>query len=229
MPVPSNVAGLVKSVNVGRLEPNPAKRNETAIGKAPVPGPVWVTRPGVAKGRSGLAGDAVGDQRHHGGDDQAVYVFAREDLDSWEAKLGRTLVDGSFGENLTTVGLDPNGAILGERWRVGERLLLQVTGPRIPCKTFAWRMGVRGWARRFTESGRSGAYLKVLEPGPVCAGDPVTVVERPAHNVDVTTALFALTLKPVLLGVLLQAGESLSDQMREEIKKELQKAGAVAT
>jgi len=217
--------GWVKSVNLGVLVPNPAKDNLTAIDKRPASSPVWVSDPGRRKGASGVEGDHVGDQKHHGGSEQAVYAFAREDLDEWERKLGRSLPDGTFGENLTTVGVDPNGALLGERWQVGQQLVLQVTGPRIPCKTFAIRMGEPGWARRFTEEGRPGAYLRVLEPGPVCSGDPVNIVHRPSHGVDVTTALFALTIKPKLLRELLAAEEDLSEGIRAELDKELNKAG----
>ena len=45
-----------------------------------------------------------------------------------------------FGENLTTSGLDVDGAV-GERWQVGDEVVLEVAGPRIPCSTFAARMG----------------------------------------------------------------------------------------
>ena len=90
----------------------------TGIDKQPVPGPVRVAAPGPKGiGGSGLAGDAVCHKRHHGGDDQAVYAVAREDLDDWERELGRTLPAGSFGENLTTQGVDVSGALIGERWR----------------------------------------------------------------------------------------------------------------
>jgi MOSC domain-containing protein YiiM len=191
------------------------------MSKRPVDGTVLVRAPGPVKGESGVAGDAIGDRRHHGGGDQAVYAFAREDLDDWEVKLGRSLSDGSFGENLTTVGIDPNEAPIGERWRVGRQLLLQVTAPRVPCRTFAHWIGETGWIRRFTEAGRPGAYLKVLEPGPVRAGDPITVVHRPSHGVSITMALYALTTKPGLLGELLAAGADLPDAMRENIEAKL--------
>src|SRR5580658_7962823 len=91
----------VQSVNVGTLARNLAKDNWTAIDKRPTGRPVWVSAPGTVKGRSGLAGDAIGDRPHHGGDDQAVYAFAREDLDRWQAELGHAVPDGWFGENLT--------------------------------------------------------------------------------------------------------------------------------
>ncbi|WP_235950285.1 MOSC domain-containing protein [Phycicoccus flavus] len=131
---------------------------------------------------SGVVGDDVLNGRHHGGSAQAVYAVAREELDHWSGELGRELADGTFGENLTTEGLDVDGALVGERWRVGE-VLLEVTGPRTPCANFAAWMGEKGWVRRFTEHGRPGVYLSVLEAGTVSAGDPVSVEHRPGHDV----------------------------------------------
>ena len=97
-----------------------------------------------------------------------------------------------FGENLTTSGLDVDGAVVGERWRVGSALL-EVTGPRIPCATFAAWMGERGWVRRFTERGRTGAYLAVVEAGAVGAGDAVEVLDRPGHGITVPEVFRAFT------------------------------------
>jgi len=216
-------AACVKSVNVGSLVPGSAKGPPTAINKLPVEGAVWVRGPATAKGASGVEGDSVGDREHHGGTEQAVYAFAREDLDYWQAELSRELPDGMFGENLTTVGIDPSLAPIGERWQVGRDLVLQVTGPRIPCKNFTARMGEPGWARRFTETGRPGAYLKVLEAGQISAGDPITILHTPSHGVDVQLALFALTIKPELLLELLAAGDDLEKGLRAEIEKKLQR------
>ena len=107
----------VLSVNVGRPRPNPWKDiRSTGIDKRPVEGPVAVTAPGPKGGGAvGLAGDRVYDVRHHGGTDQAVYAYAREDLDAWAAQMGVTLRNGVFGENLTTEGLAVNAALIGER------------------------------------------------------------------------------------------------------------------
>ena len=95
----------------------------------------------------GLVGDRVYDVNHHGGPDQAVYAYAREDLDRWEAELGRPLANGNFGENLTTADLDVNGALIGERWRIGPDVVLEVSCPRIPCATFQ-AAGACGWIKR---------------------------------------------------------------------------------
>lgn len=173
----------VHSLNIGRGSPTPhASAPSTGIDKRPV-GEVEVRDPGPKQGGlgSGLVGDTIGDQRHHGGRTQAVYAYAREDLDWWSGQLGRPLRDGMFGENLTTLGVDCTTARIGEVWRVGS-VVLRVEVPRIPCGTFARHMGVPRWVRRFTEAGRTGAYLSVVEPGTVRAGDPV-VVERPDHDV----------------------------------------------
>ncbi|MER5767940.1 MOSC domain-containing protein [Streptomyces sp. NPDC001985] len=186
----------------------------TAIDKRPVDGPVWVSGPGPkGVGGSGLAGDEIGDPRHHGGDDQAVYAVAREDLDFWEGELGRPLRNGIFGENLTTSGIEVNAALVGERWRIGGRAVLEATTGRIPCRTFAAWMGEKGWVRRFTRQARTGAYLRVVEPGPIRAGDPVEIVHRPDHGVTVTMAFLAGTTQRTLLPEVLAAGEALHSEL----------------
>jgi MOSC domain-containing protein YiiM len=179
----------------------------TGIDKRPATGPVQVRAPGP-KGTglgSGLVGDQVFATAHHGGDDQAVYAYAREDLDAWEAELGRTLPGGVFGENLTTSGLDVNGAVIGERWRIGEQVVLEVAVPRIPCGTFARWMAEQGWVKRFTIRALPGAYLRVVVPGELRAGDPVVVVSRPEHDVTIGVTFRALTREPELLPRLLEA------------------------
>ena len=134
---------------------------------------------------SGLVGDVISDLQHHGGDRQAVYAYAREELDAWEVRLGRELPNGMFGENLTTADLDVDGALVGERWGVGDEVVLEVCGGRVPCATFAHRMGVRGWLKKFTEVARSGAYLSIESGGTVRPGDAIEVLTRPAHGVTV--------------------------------------------
>jgi MOSC domain-containing protein YiiM len=208
------------SVNVGRPRPNPWKRlPATGIDKRPVDGPVAVTAPGPkGTGEVGLAGDRAHDVKHHGGVDQAVYAYAREDLDSWAAELDRPLANGAFGENLTTLGLDVNGALIGERWRIGADVVLEVTSARIPCVTFQGRLGIDGWIRRFTEAARPGAYLRVIEPGDVRAGDPVTIVHRPAHDVTVEVAFRAMTREPELLPRL-AAADALHPEAKAVVRR----------
>ncbi|MGW5350584.1 MOSC domain-containing protein [Streptomyces sp. NPDC004031] len=215
----------VLSVNVGRPQPNPWKGLEaTGIDKQPVTGPVAVTAPGPkGTGAVGLAGDRVYDVKHHGGTHQAVYSFAREDLDRWAAVFGRALPSGSFGENLTTTGYDVNEALIGERWRIGGPggPLLEVSCPRIPCVTFAGWLGEQGWMKRFTQDARPGPYLRVVEPGELASGDTLEVVHRPAHHdVTVSLAFRALTTEPGLLPRLLDA-DALPPEDLAAVRKRL--------
>ncbi|WP_432151165.1 MOSC domain-containing protein [Streptomyces sp. bgisy029] len=206
------------SVNVGRPSPVPSAGGPgglSGIDKRPYEGSVRVSDPGPkGSGGSGLAGDAVCDLRHHGGSDQAVYAFAREDLDAWERQLGgRALADGSFGENLTTAGVDVSGALIGERWRVGPELLLEVTSGRVPCRTFADHIGEEKWVRRFTREAVTGAYLRVIEPGTIRAGDPVEIVHRPDHEVTAALQFRATTTERTLLPSLLAAASALHPEV----------------
>ncbi|HEX9999520.1 MAG TPA: MOSC domain-containing protein [Actinoplanes sp.] len=211
-------SGKVLTVNVGVARPNPAKKLKfTGIDKVPVDEAVEVRAPGpkTIGLHSGLIGDPIGDPKHHGGDDQAVYAYAREDYDWWEGELGRTLPGGHFGENLTTVGLDVNGAVIGEVWRVGDRLELQPTFGRIPCATFQAKMGERGWVKRFSRTNRTGAYLRVVTPGAVRAGDPIEVVRRPEHGVTIAEAFRIYMHEPESLARLLDAPELPADLLAE--------------
>jgi MOSC domain-containing protein YiiM len=213
---------VVLSVNIGVPRENPWKTTgTTGIDKRPVPGPVAVHAPGPkGTGAVGLAGDRVYDVDHHGGDDQAVYAYAREGLDRWAARLGKPLADGVFGENLTTLGIDVDAALIGERWRVGPELLLEVSCPRIPCGTFQGWMAERGWMKTFTAAAEPGAYLRVLEPGEISPGDVITVESRPDHDVSVALAFRALTTESELLPRLLVA-DALPEEDLARVRKRL--------
>jgi MOSC domain-containing protein YiiM len=175
----------VISVNVGRSRDAEwaGRLRRTAIDKRPVAGPVdvrWL----------GLAGDEQADTQNHGGREQALYVYAREDLDWWVERLSRELVNGMFGENITTTGLDITGALIGEVWRLGTAVV-QITAARIPCVVFAGWVDERQWVRRFADAGRPGAYLRVLQEGTVRAGDGLEIISRPAERVTLAEAMAA--------------------------------------
>jgi MOSC domain-containing protein YiiM len=205
--------GVLRSVNVGiPREAAWAGIGRTSIDKTPVTGPVEVHRLGVA-------GDQVSDTRHHGGPDQAVYAFAREQLDWWAEQLDDELRDGEFGENLTTGGLAIDDSEVGERWRIGT-VLLEVASVRTPCNDFKSWVGRNGhdnaaWVRRFTEHGRPGPYLRVVQPGVLVAGDPIDVVHRPGHGVTVSLMFRALNREPELLPRLLEV-DGLVEQARRK-------------
>lgn len=210
----------VLSVNLAR--PRPTTTNSagrTGIDKRPV-AELRLRAPGVAKGEGGAAGDLIGDTRHHGGDGQAVYLVAAEELAHWSSELAEEqlasplrvpLTPGAFGENITTAGVDVDAWRVGTRLAVGDQAVLEVTGPRVPCATFAERMGVRGWVRRFAERGRTGAYAAVVEPGPVRPGDRVRALEVPSHEVDVPLVFRAFMGDRTAARVVLDAGVLRAD------------------
>ena len=156
----------VVSVNAGRAELMKigARTVSTGIWKAPV-------ERGYA-GTLGLSGDVVADEEHHGGLDQALYLYSCEDYAFWAGELGGVPEPGTFGENLTLSSFGPEPVRIGDRFRVGAALV-EATAPRIPCSVFAARMGEGNWVKRFAAARRPGLYVRVLEPGEVAAGDGV--------------------------------------------------------
>jgi MOSC domain-containing protein YiiM len=170
---------------VHAIIPNPGETPDvTAIDKRPRAGRLDV-------GPLGFVLDTQVDSRHHGGVEQALYAYADEDAAWWARELGRRIPAGLFGENLRTSGIDVSGAEIGERWRIGssDMVLAEVTSPRIPCMTFEKRMTEPHWVKRFTRARMPGAYLRVITPGALAAGDPVHVLHRPGHGVTVADLL----------------------------------------
>jgi MOSC domain-containing protein YiiM len=201
------------SINVGRARAVPwGQLKRSAIDKRAHQGMLFVSP-------SGVDTDERADPIHCT-PDQAVYAFAREELTSWEAQLGRPLPNGLFGENLTTLGLDVDGAVIGERWQVGGLLLLEVSSPRIPCAVFSGFIGEEHWAKRFTERGRPGAYLRVIRPGLIQAGDSINILERPLHGLTVEDVFRARTGARELWPRLLEA-PALSTLLRDWVEHRL--------
>ncbi|MEP6650897.1 MAG: MOSC domain-containing protein [Lapillicoccus sp.] len=179
--------------------------HRTAIDKRPV-------REQVHIGPLGLVGDEQVD-KSHGGPDRAIYVYADEDAAWWATRLDREIPPGLFGENLRTTGLDVTDARVGEQWRVGDDVVLEVRRIRTPCENLALRMGIREFHLDFLRSGRVGAMCRVLEEGDVRAGDPVQRVLRPPHHVTIgRLARDAVT--PEHMQELLDSGVPLASGVR---------------
>jgi MOSC domain-containing protein YiiM len=176
---PEDATGaVIRSVNVGlpRQVEWRGQTVTTAIWKEPVAGAIRVE--GV-----NLVGDDQADRRVHGGTDKAVYAYAVEDYDWWGAQVG-SLGPGTFGENLTTAGVDLTAAFIGDRWHVGTAVL-EVSQPRTPCFKLGIRMGDDTFTRTFALAGRPGAYLRIIQPGQIQAGDHVRVVPAVKPSISV--------------------------------------------
>jgi MOSC domain-containing protein YiiM len=188
----------------------------TAIDKRPVDGPVRV-------GALGLAGDTQCDTERHGGRDKALYAYAEAEAQRWAAELGRPTQPGMFGENLTVRALAVTDAVVGEQWRMGAEVRVEVTSPRLPCTTFARHVEQPRWVRRFSDRTDVGVYLRVLQPGWVTAGDPIQRLHVPKHGVtarEVFTAIMNGPLDPDRMRLLL-AGDALAVALRPYLERAL--------
>ena len=150
---------------------------QTGIDKRPISGAVRFEN-------EQLHGDVIGDKSAHGGYDQAVYAYAREDADWWEQEIALTIENGRFGENLTTQGVDVSAAVIGERWRVGS-VILEVSQPRIPCRTFAGFWKRPTLIKEFMAAGKPGTYLRIIQEGEITAGDEIEIIHLPSHGITI--------------------------------------------
>src|SRR5215210_1321021 len=208
---------IVETVNVGVPRPVEVDGQTvwTAIWKDPVEGRVPLR--GV-----NLRGDDQADRTVHGGPDKAVYAYAAEDTEWWEAELGRSLGAGAFGENLTTRGLPVSGAVIGERWAVGSTEL-EVAQPRVPCFKLGFRMGDPRFLKRFAAADRPGAYLRIVREGDIGAGDQIKVLSRPAHGITSALVARAWLREPELRPAVLEATE-LPDGLRAWLAEQVANA-----
>jgi len=167
------------SVNLGeeRALQHKDRVEHTGIFKFPVEGPVKVTK-------LGLEGDIILSKKHHGGLDQAVYVYGGADYAWWSEELKKQISPGTFGDNLTIRDLESAQLNIGDSIHIGD-VTLQITAPRIPCTTFAARMNDSQWVKRFRHAERPGLYCRVIQEGFVKAGNPVSIEKYTDETISV--------------------------------------------
>jgi MOSC domain-containing protein YiiM len=165
------------SINIGSPQVLAGSATPTGIVKTPRSGPVMIDEMGVPS-------DAVLDKKHHGGRDQAVYLYLQSDYDWWATEVGNPFPPGTFGENLTIAGIDGKTLAIGDRLRIGD-VLLEVTYHRTPCATLGRKMGDPRWVKRFAKALRPGGYTRVLAAGTVEAGMAVDYVPFTGERVTV--------------------------------------------
>jgi len=178
--------GRVRSINIAatsQAQSWSGSGNRTGINKQSVQGLIHF-------GPEGVVGDTVVDRKHHGGYDKAVYAYAYEDALWWAEKIGRDIPAGSFGENLTTEGIDVTNAVIGECWQIGD-LLLEVAEPRIPCSVFSGFWDRPTLIKEFTEANRSGAYLRIIDEAMIEKGNAISVASRPTHGITIADVFAA--------------------------------------
>lgn len=163
--------GIEKEIQVGNSV------DRTGIFKLPVQKAVQVTE-------LGLEGDFIASQKHHGGPDQAVYIYGTTDYEWWEKELGVDIQPGTFGENLTISDLESGPFHVGDFLHIGD-VTLQVTMPRVPCATFASRMENPLWVKKFRQAERPGFYCRVKREGVIKAGESVSLEKFTGETISI--------------------------------------------
>ncbi|MBT0566321.1 MOSC domain-containing protein [Williamsia sp. CHRR-6] len=206
------MTGTVVAVCAAGTPVTLARTGDTGIAKTPLAGAVAFTT-------EGIDGDLILDRTHHGGPDQAVYAYSEAEAKRWSQEIGFTPAPGWFGENLRLADVAVSDALIGERWRIGTDVVVEVSMPRVPCRTFAEWAERPQWVKRFTERGDVGTYLRVVTEGEVRAGDAVQVLSRPDRQVSIRD-FFAGTVSDELLTQLASAPE-VAAKVRSEAQRAL--------
>jgi len=206
------------SVNIGREHgiPNAKASGKTGIYKLPVNAPVQITSDGIPE-------DVICDTKHHGGPDQAIYIFGAADYQWWSGALGRELAPGTFGENLTISDLESAQLRVGDILVIGT-VRLQVTSPRMPCVTLAARMGDATFNEQFLQAERPGLYCRVLQAGQIQAGENVRLERYGGETITILEMFrdyYDTILGEAKLRFYLAA--PISIRARSEKEKQLQK------
>ena len=209
------------SINIGKEQQQ--QRNDhvetTGIYKEPVDGQVEIKF-------IGIAGDAIVDKKNHGGPDQALYIYGGADYAWWAKEVGRELAPGTFGDNLTISDLESASFNVGDFIHVGEATL-QVTSPRIPCGTFARRMGDPQWVKKFRAAERPGLYVRVIKEGMIKAGDEITVESYSGKTISIVQMYRDYYDKNKSVETLRQHLDApIAIRARNELEEELQKLKA---
>ncbi len=209
------------SVNIGREQTLRRKDRieKTGIFKNPLSKPVQVTK-------LGLDNDVIVSKKHHGGPDQALYIYGLPDYEWWSKELGKEMTPGLFGENLTISELKSASFNIGDVLHVGE-VVIQVTAPRIPCSTFASRMGAPQWVKKFRRAERPGLYCRVLQEGLIEAGNSVFIERYTGETLGIVEMFRDYYVKDKSMETLLRhLNAPIAIRARREIELELQKLKA---
>ncbi len=205
---------LLDSIQIGSARPSAAGAlNTTGIYKEPVQTAIIAT--------SGLVDDVVVDTKNHGGPDQAVYLYTRDDYDYWERELQVPLAGGYFGENLTISGFASADINVGDRFELGS-VTLEATAARIPCAVFQERMDLTHWVHRFREGARPGVYCRVIGEGNVTTGDEVKHTVAADQNITIAETLDLYYDRSASVERIEQALRSpIAERLRDDLERRL--------
>lgn len=166
------LAGKVQQVgNPNAIDPM-ERQWETGIFKEIVTDKLWL-------GETGLIGDEVGDLKHHGGPDKAIFAYPIKHYEYWKKELDIAEMGiGAMGENLAVVHMDEHSVCVGDTYQFGDAVI-QVSQPRQPCWKPARRFRIKDFALQIQNTGKTGWYYRVVKEGYVQGSLELTLLERP--------------------------------------------------
>lgn len=207
----------ILSINRARAEPieHAKASGRTGIYKRPVASLVNIKK-------QGLGGDTIVDTDHHGGVDQAIYVYGAPDYAWWKEKYDLDLAPGTFGENITITDFESAQAVIGDRFHFGK-VILEITSPRIPCVTLMRRMNDRTFLKKFRAAERPGVYCRVIQEGSIQSGDAAQYTPYDGVGISVI-ALFRDFFDPCLDEITIRRHLAAPIAIRSRREKELQLA-----
>ena len=206
------------SVNIGqkRTQPKGDGLEITGIYKLPTQEPVEIKSLGIPR-------DVICDAKNHGGPDQAIYIYGTVDYDWWSDELGKQLEPGTFGENLTISELESTRFNIGDRLHIGTTIL-EITAPRIPCSTFARRMGDPQFVKKYTQAARPGLYCRVIRVGIVQVGDEVKAEHYQGRTSSIADIFRDYHDKQISAGQLRHHLEApVAIRLRQDLEEKLQR------
>lgn len=88
---------------------------------------------------------------------------------------------GGFGENIVTQNesMSEENVCIGDIYRLGKDVQIQVSEPRAPCFKLNHRFQVKDMSKRSQDARKTGWYYRVLKEGYIEAGDEMVLIERP--------------------------------------------------
>jgi len=122
----------------------------------------------------GIVGDEHRDTQGHGGPERALCFYSLELIDALRTE-GHPVAPGGMGENITTAGIDHQMVQPGDRFGLGEEVVVEVTRYTTPCTNIRESFQDADFTRvsQKLNPGWSRYYARVIRGGEIRPGDSI--------------------------------------------------------
>ncbi len=172
MSIPS-LSITIDALFMGRIENRWEGRPPSAISKRLADGKRRIET-------HGFVDDAQADLDNHGGAEKAIHHYPTDHYALWiaEGAVPAETIPSAFGENIAARGMTEDVICIGDILRLGSATV-QISQGRQPCWKVAEHTKNPRMAYLFQNTGRTGWYYRVLEPGDAERGDEIELLDRP--------------------------------------------------